>query len=155
MQINLAQHLKLKARLSGKLKEMNQQLTSHNSQAENELIPLTEINKRRDNVSEKLIQAKVMIAQLNTPIMEKLILLPELKGELVLYKGLNTFEGERSSRDWETSEMVKVKYVAFVNREAQQSAVDHLEKSINKLQDEIDAYNGMTTVEVPDDFLDF
>ncbi len=155
MKINLAQLLKFKARLSGKLKELNQQLNVHNSQAENELVPLDEINKRRDNVSEKLIETKVMIAQLNAPIMDKLILLPELKGELVFFKGLNTFEGEKSVRDWETDTTAKVKYVAFVNRMAQQSAVNHLEKSINQLQDEIDAYNGITTVEVPDDFLDF
>ena len=154
VKISLAQLLKHKARLAGELKEATTLFTSYNSQVEGpDARPVAQYWERVDKLSARLIKVKLLIAKANVPVLDKLVNLPELKGTLVTMQGLNVFEGEKEDRYSLRSEAVTRKYVAFIGHEHQTKNVKDLKDLINATQDQLDAFNAMTFIEVPEDLM--
>ena len=157
MKQNIAQLLKLKARIAGELREATTLCQTFNSQnqAVEQKTPADFFTKK-ERLQANLISVKMIIASLNRPIMDKLILLPELKGQIEFYKTLNVFQGKKAERDvWSgTRETIETTYVAHISYDVQQAKIKELKVQINNLQDEIDAFNAMTSVEVDDSLVD-
>ena len=145
--ISLAKLLKTKSRLASLMSRTAQEVVKFNSVVRG--TPTTDVRKVLDRHTE---QMNAMIVLKNTrhvanqQIVPLLNRLAELKSRLSWMQGVSTVDGPVPS--YRTTEPVM--YVAVLKKEDMAKIVREHEIEIDKLQDEIDTYNALTQVEVPD-----
>lgn len=144
--MNISKSLKIKNRLAGQLKALEQRAQSNNSYKEGQQ-PSIDMNKtwmELTEVRQELVNLKGKIALATAKITPKLVALAELKSEITFYEDLNINEG--TSRDYDGDKIVSVKMINIIDNATKIAAVNELQKKIDNLQDEIDEYNASTSV---------
>jgi hypothetical protein len=154
-QISLHKALKLKNRLAGRLATVTSEIQMNNSvladDAQNPSRPnVKDLLEQRQQIVGALIDLKISHYNANQGIQRQLYTLGEKKAELSFLAGLNTHEGV----DRHGYQNTEVKYVATIKKPEVDAARRKLEAEIDALQDEIDAYNYTTKVEVAQATLD-
>lgn len=152
--MNIAQALKEKNRIAGKISKLQDQIKESNQYEE---------GKEKDfNSAELLIQLeeqwaflinlKTKIAKANVGIAEKLIGLTEAKAELSFWDRMTSYSGksvETATRQvWKDARREEQEYNNISSITSLEVANHHarVQKLIEDLQDEIDNYNATTQI---------
>jgi hypothetical protein len=149
VQINLAQLMKLKARYQGIVSKTKSVISSHNSETEGTDRP--DVRKAFNCHIEavcRLVFLKQKLDEANKgPQRERIYLLSEMKGLKAWFEDISTTNGITGSGAYQTRTLAEIKI------EEQESTCKELENGIYSLQDEVDAYNAATRIEIPRAFL--
>jgi hypothetical protein len=144
--ISVAQALKLKNRLSGQIKKVNDDILTYNSMPEgNAEVSMKTLWEQRQALSEGLTWLKTAIHRANVEggIQRRIFVLGEKKALITTLQSLNTKHGlEESYRG------TSINYVAFKRKADVDRDVRTLEKEIDAIQEEIDQFNHTHRIEV-------
>lgn len=150
-QVGLAKIMKVKNRLAGRLAETTQEISYNNSVLleQQGQVNVEALVALRDSIANALVALKSLHYKANFEVQEKIYLLGEKKAEIGLYKGLST----RCGKERHDYQNTTVEYVVSINNDAKKVKIKQLEVEIDKLQDEIDEFNTVKKVEVPNEIL--
>lgn len=146
--IKLHTALKLKNRLAGEVARLQQVLSRENSRRDDNpsKVSRSDTDLALQAARAKLVAIKSATSAANVPIYPALAQMEETKAALSFYQGLNTREGVETISTHTGN--LSLLHTAYLNREAVDALVSKLQEQINSLQDEVDAYNAATTVNV-------
>jgi hypothetical protein len=138
--ISLSKALKLKNRLAGRLRKMEQQIATYNSVLEGRQgeVNVAELDKLASQTRHYLVILKALISEANRGIQGLLIELGEKKAEAEFLSGLNTRHGSEPGYQGQT-----FTYIATIQKADVEKRVKQLEKEIDDLQDRVDSYNAV------------
>ena len=150
-QITLAKALKLKNRLAGRLTKVQEDIATYNSVLEEQVDKFNVVNalKEREQIQESLIDVKTAIIKANAPIQGMLIRHGELRSKIDWLKYIPIRDGVERHGYQNT----EVTYVACLKKQQLDEEIKNLEKQIDGIQDEVDAFNHTTKVEVTQETL--
>lgn len=141
--LTLAKALKLKNRLAGRLAKVDSDLENYNSVlAGSDQPDIRAIYEGRRALVAQLIELKVAINAANQPIQRTIFRLGELKSEIALLGKLSTKHGTVV----EGYAGVQTQYVAHFRKADVDRRVRELEVEVDRLQEELDAFNYRTTI---------
>jgi len=151
-ELTLAKCLKLKNRLTGRLSETQSDIQCYNSVLEEQQgkVDIPALMERRSEIVDALVDLKTKLMKANTPIQGSLIRQGELKGTVQFLQGIQTRDGVERHGYQNT----EVKYVAVLKKQNLDEQRRSLEKEIDSIQDQVDAFNHQTKIEVPQRTLD-
>lgn len=147
---SLAYALKAKNRIVKRVNDLHRRIQAHNVVTKGTERPfdlqaaMSDLNKE----VEKLIQIKTAISTANAPIQEKIFRLAELRGHVSFLQSIST-ENPFAYAMYSTGNVVE--------SDAQFGAgdlaklVEQTEAQIDALQDEIDRFNAVTEIDLPED----
>ena len=148
--MNLSTALKRKNRLVRELEDKKKLLIANNVQVgDNE--PDYDAGDLRGSIItlvDKLVAMKSAISLANAPIQGKIYKISELKGLINLYSGLPTKHGTFAESVGYDGGFTDVSYKATIRRKVADMLVKGLQEEIDSLQDEIDAHNHSTQIEL-------
>jgi hypothetical protein len=148
-QVKLRKALQVKNRLAGEVANLTKLIQANNSTVEGtSKFNIAALFDERAATVEKLTKVKTAIAVANVPIYEKIDTLAEIKSHIAMLRSLNTAEGVQSHGYGENTKTYTI--VAFVNAAEVEVMVKRLNLDIEKLQDEIDYFNTVTEITIPD-----
>jgi hypothetical protein len=154
--VTLAKALNLKNRLVGEKSRVLGLLRQTNSRREDAKTNYDpeQLFKEYEAACEKLVLTKTAIAKANVTIYGKITRIAELKSQISEMRQIPTNDADesqmvhnRKTGDYDT---IIIKHVAFLKNVDIDAKVKAFEKEIEKLHDEVTAYNYQTTVEVPE-----
>lgn len=149
--INLAKALKIKNRLVGQLRLLQDTATTHNcvDAAQQISIDIGKTWQDLTGVREKLIILKGKIGAATAPIAGKLAELAEAKNDLVFFDTLPIKEGSQDVMVGygAGSVMKTITYRNVVNDAEKHRLKAAAQQHIEKLQDEIDEFNAVTRID--------
>lgn len=150
--VSVAKALKLKNRLVNRLAKTTQDIAQNNSCIEEQKgrVDVAKLLELREKLTQAVVDVRVKVQAANVKIQGKLVLLSERKGDIVFFSALNTFDGVQRHNYQNT----EVKHVAHLQKVDVDNKVKQLEAEVDTLQDEIDAYNARTKIDVPQETLD-
>ena len=145
--MTLSKALKQKNRLASELKIQEDIFKRENSRT------ITSTSKVQpkdvyDNIGKlkhELSQIKSAILIASAPIQEKIIHIGELRGLISLIKSVSKQDGEIASHSY-GREPLKETYTAFMTEGMADDETKKIQKQIDQLQDEIDAFNATTKI---------
>ena len=146
MEITLAKALKLKNILVRELNSLISRLLTNNSYLKNNapkynvIDVVSEIAAKR----QELVNLKVAIQVANVGIVEKLILLGELKNYAANLNSLQTQEGEVTSYHQNQNNF----FECVINQVSKDEMVKVVQTQIDNLQDDIDTFNATTKITI-------
>ena len=150
--INLARALKLKNSVIAQINRAKSVMARENCRKvgySTSKVDLPALHVKIDGLIANLVEIKTAIAVANCGIYKKLAEMEELKSQITWFSGLNMREGkEYESAGYDNPER-EVEYKAYINRDQCDETTELLQKRIEKLQDEVDAFNANTTITVP------
>jgi hypothetical protein len=152
--MNIAQSLKEKNRIAGRIHKLQNQLRNANRYLidEEQDFKASEIYKNLQEEWAHLINIKTKIAHANLGIVDKLVQLAEAKAELSFWTGFTSYAGKAEESVPQRRvvggqyEDHYVSYTSYITSKEAQEHIDRVQKLIEDLQDEIDAYNGSTSI---------
>jgi hypothetical protein len=151
MKMTLAKALQLKNRTARKIKRISDDMCGHNSiiagnDAEVEVLKL---DKERHSLVNYMVFLKTAIHNACEPVRDKIFRLSEAKASIAFYNSLPTRHGKApTSRFAGGSETIE--YRATIRKADVDRFVADLEKQIDQLQDELDAFNHETQIDTLD-----
>ena len=143
--VTIARALKEKNRIAGQLAKTRNILSLKNSHARGDVIKvdLEHLFKEEEKLLGRLVKIKTKIAAANKEIVGKIVELAEIKSRIAWVSGIDTYEGARSDRCSNSQE-----YVATFDELEQADLLKKLQRQANRLQDQIDEYNGTRHIEI-------
>lgn len=154
MKVNIAKLLKTKNRIAGEVCKLKADIKKWNSQPVNsaEDVDIRALMERYDKRVGDLVLVKSEIAKANKPVVHKIFELAEAKSKISWIPEIPVTRGKVESYRSISNEYVE--WNAVINRVEQEAIVASLQKVIDDLQDELDAYNAVTRVEIPDSVME-
>ncbi len=142
--MNLAKALKLKNRLSQKIKELEIEIQTENSIRSDSTrkIFIDNLMKEYNKTIDKLVNLKITIFVASTPMRETILRLGELKSKIMFLKGINVTEGMVSNFEIET------KYEVTLDKIYIKKEVKNCEDMIDDYQEQLDKFNHTTEIEM-------
>jgi hypothetical protein len=149
MNMTVAQLLKYKKRVAGDLAKVNAEIVANNSKnikTEREV----DVRKQwdlRERLIKHMIDVKMALFKVNQPIQHLIFEASEVKGTIKVLVALPTVHGvvPAAYRETEAQTFEAVIRKAEVDRRTKDLTV-----RLDKIQEELDAFNHTTKVEVPD-----
>jgi hypothetical protein len=144
--MNLAKALKVKNRLSQKIKDMQAEIQVENSKradAERKISVLEIMNELTSAVNE-LIRIKIAIFVASTPKRESILRLGELKSKIIFLRGIDTTEG-LSNQSYSS---IETNYSVVFDNIYVKGEIQKCEEDIDEIQEELDQFNHSTEIEV-------
>lgn len=144
--INIKQALKVKNKLVGEIKELNEIINHNNSIEEGNprRFDIMETWIKISELTEELVALKANIHRANAPVFEEIFAMAELKGQIKELKRLPTQEGKVTER---YGSGLSVKEVA-INAAEVRSMVRALENRIESIQNTLDVHNATTWLSI-------
>lgn len=144
--MKLIKALKLKKRLASNINKLQDLINKKNSYLkENSTTkteyPTKELCKTLEKTVNKLIILKIAINDANTGIQGKIYELGECKSLMIFFRELNTKTGTVQNY----TNIIQTWITQITEKEAEELFLNY-QNIADKLQDEIDAYNHMTTI---------
>jgi hypothetical protein len=143
--MNLTKALKHKKKLVKQADEFYSRFSNYNS-FEVETTPSynpEEMFKRWLKATDELVSLKAKIHQANVPIAEKIFRLGEIKNIISRMRSIDTKEGKIRDR---YSNDTPVEYIAYINLINKDLQIKNYEEELEKLQEEIEAFNAITKI---------
>ena len=106
------------------------------------LIIMEEIDKKID----ELVMLKVNVQKANTPIIERIYKIAELKSKASSLKHLSTKNGIESPSYRFGSEQALIEYESIFKQKEVDDMISIIESIISKIQDELEQYNFNTDI---------
>ena len=148
--VTLAKALKLKNRLAGRLAKIDSDLQNYNSvPAGSDQPDIRTIYEGRKTLVGQLVELKVAINAANQSSQRTIFRLGELKSQVALLGKMSTKHGNVLEEYART----QVQYIAQFRKVDVDRAVRELEVEIDRLQEELDAFNYRTTISLDSDLL--
>ena len=147
MKVTLARAPKERKRLAGKLRQYFQIINNENSaiRGSERSFDLRALYALCQELHRKLIEIKRIIAAANAPIVDKLVEMDEVKSMIAQLRSINTTVGYVNRGYGQTNDYMEVVFGASeITAEA-----DKLQERAEQLQDELDAFNALTKVDIP------
>lgn len=143
--MTINQALKEKNRLAGKLKVLDQRIQNNVKwiKSNKPAYDFGHLLSERLNVMQSLIDLKTAISKATTPIAGSIILLAELKSQLLMYRSLDVREGLILDR---YSNITGVEYQSAIDQKGLDYMIDGIEVKISAVQDELDKFNASTEI---------
>lgn len=147
--MKLSQALKQKNRLAGEIVTQQRILTRENSKRNDNpsKVEVSAVFSRIVTLSDELGKIKAAIAAANVPIYPKIERMAELKSRIAYIKGLNKREGTEVEPIG-ANQTKEFTWTAFITEEKADKLVAELQGEIDRLQDEVDAFNATTSVQM-------
>lgn len=147
--MKLAKALKEKNRLVGEIVRLKSIIERENSRDENSTskVDREDLWVRLSTATESLIRIKAAIFSANAKVYDKIARMGELKDRAQWITGLNTQDGVFESPSYRT-EPVKRTIIAHKKQADIDTMTTALQEQIAALQDELDAYNATTEIEI-------
>ena len=148
--VSLAKALKIKNRLAGELKRLQQILVRENSKLVGSVrdVDCENVYESIVDTMHKLIQVKAEIAKANVGIYGNITRIAELKGLLAFYATIPTNDGKiKEEAGWREVATFS-EYNAVYKKVKLDLMSTGISGEIDKLQDEIDVYNANTKVDL-------
>ena len=144
--IKLAKAIKIKKRMALDLADIKQKIQRQNTYVDGNapLKSTTELLEDYEKSLAKYIEFKTKIQRANAPIFAKIFELAETKGYL---QGINRFQTEVDNSYMQPGQKEKRSSLATHDKE---DLIKALKDKIEKLQDELDAFNATTEIEIAD-----
>lgn len=144
--MTIKQALKLKNKLVKEITEETQKMYQYNSVEEGSTRPYSSKESLENVVrlTNNLVTLKNAIHKANGPVYEKIFRLSELKSLVSKFKQIDCTEGKVELYRRSETIMVKSSEISVVERD---NTVKKFEEEIEKLQDELDTHNAVTTIE--------
>ena len=148
MQVTLAKALKERSRLAGKLKRNFELINRENSKisGSQRSFDMHALHQESFQLHDQLTQLKKIIAKANAPIAEKLVEMDELKSMISYLRNVDTTIGWRS----QGYNSENVCFEAVLGSAELTAEADQLQKRAEQIQDELDEFNALTKVDIPD-----
>jgi hypothetical protein len=148
--LTLAKALKLKNRLAGRLAKVDNDLESYNSVLAGSDHPnIKGIYEDRQKLVAQLIELKVAINSANQVAQRTIFRLGELKSQVALLGKMSTKHGTVVEHYHSTP----TQYVAQLRKVDVDREVRRLEVEIDRVQEELDAFNYRTTINLDAELL--
>lgn len=148
MKMTLARALKYRKRVIERLAKVTSQIQLHNSTMEGNKpeISVPETLSLRQQLVDHLLAVKGVISKHNKPIEKEIMLIPELKAAITMFKGILVRDGKEVTgyREKETVWMAQLKQSEIDDK------VTDLERQLDETQEVIDKHNYSTMVELPE-----
>lgn len=143
--MTINQALKEKNRLAGKLKVLDQRIQNNVKwiKSNKPAYDFGHLLSERLNVMQNLIDLKTAISKATTPIAGSIILLAELKSQLLMYRSLDVREGLILDR---YSNTTGIEYQSAIDQKGLDYMIDGIEVKISAVQDELDKFNASTEI---------
>lgn len=153
--LTLSKALSVKNRLAGRLSQARSNIELYNSvlagQAEETAaaIDVRAEYERYRALQEGLVAVKAGLQRANAAVYDVILRLGEKKAEVQMLAGLNTKHGAEPGYNG-----VEFRYIAALTKPEVLATIRGLEAEIDALQDQLNAYNATTTIELPKSVLD-
>ena len=147
MKVTLARALKERSRIAGKLKRNFAIINKENSviRGNERSFDLRAIYAECLELYRKLIEIKQIIATANAPIVGKLVEMDEVKSLIAQLRSIDTTVGYVNQGYGQSND-----YMGVVFSASEMTAeADKLQERAEQLQDELDAFNALTKVDIP------
>lgn len=105
--------------------------------------------QQREGLVKHLILLKLTLMEATKKIQEKIFELGEAKSEISIYQGLNTTSGRVRQHSYREGDSV-ITFTAVISKQEKDKTVKALQEKIDNLQQEIDAHNNTTKIEIPE-----
>lgn len=146
-QVNLAKAMKIKNRLAGRLARLTTQIQQTNSVVVGQEQPdVLGLWQQREALVGYLVALKTALAQATARIQPLLLAMQEKKTTITVLQALNTRDGDSGQVHYGTTQ--KVVFKAAIKQKNVEEWVLQLEQDIDAVQDEVDAFNAQTKVEL-------
>lgn len=147
MKVTLARALKERSRIAGKLKRNFAIINKENSviRGNERSFDLRAIYAECLELYRKLIEIKQIIATANAPIVGKLVEMDEVKSLIAQLRSIDTTVGYVNQGYGQTNDYMEVVFSAS----EMTAEADKLQERAEQLQDELDAFNALTKVDIP------
>jgi hypothetical protein len=143
VEVTLARALKLKNRLAGRLAKLDNTFENYNSvPAGADRLDIKALYAERGQLVAQLIELKVAINAANQPVQRTIYELGELKSLVALLTRTSTKHG-KVVEGYHGNE---IEYVAQFRKADVDREVRRLEVRIDRLQEQLDAFNHRTTI---------
>ena len=148
--MNLAKALKTKSRLVQKITQLQNDIQRHNSIPEDQerKIDVTSLMAELDAAIESLVQLKITIFVASTPVRETILRLAELKSRVSFLRGMDVYEGKGKDSDSYRFSDQDVVFSVEYDVIWQRDEIAKCEAMIDAMQDQLDAFNHKTEIEV-------
>ena len=142
--MNIAKALKAKNQLINEINKLKAKVKNHNSVVKgNEYTyDIPALLQQLETKSQELVKLKVKLTQANAVVQDKIYEIGELKAMITFYREIPVKQGKVSVGY--NNELVE--YEAQFKQKDKDEALEKLEQSIIKLQDELDTFNYKTTI---------
>jgi hypothetical protein len=145
--VTLAKAMKIKNRLVGRLARLTTQIQQSNCVVEGQAQPdVLAMWQQRGAMVGYLVTLKTALSRATSRIQNLLLDLQEKKATIALLQGLNTRDGDSGQVHYGTTQ--KVVYKAAIKQANVDAWVQQLEREIDAIQDDIDAFNAQTLIEL-------
>jgi len=146
--MKLAKALKVKNRLVGEIKVLQQHIVNFNSYDKENPPPYDTEQVLEDlrSASVRLVVLKAKIAAANVPIVSAILEIAEIKGQITMLQGLDTKEGVTNSTIGFDDKVVRTTYVARIGQVKADNLVKKLTERLDELQEQIDEHNATTII---------
>ena len=147
--MTVKQALKLKNRLIGEIRQLNQRVHEYNSVVEGNVRPYS-VKQTLSTIYGKINELTVLKTQIhlaNAKVYDKIFLLSELKSLVKMMKELDCTEGSSNEYYLRRGEAttVKTSEMSILERD---NEVAFLESRIDEIQEELDYHNAVTELPV-------
>jgi hypothetical protein len=148
--MKLAKALKEKNRLGGEVKRLKDLIQRENSKnvKSTSKVDCAKLWADLEETVRKLINIKTAIFKANAGIYNKITTIGEYKSKVEWIKSLNTKDGVEDVPNYRGESTKTEQYVAFVKQEEVDQMIVNIQESIAMLQDDLDAYNATTEIEL-------
>ena len=150
--MNIAQGLKEKNRITGRISRLERQINQYNRylSTEEPEFDINELNALLSKERECLIAIKTRISKANNNIVDKLVLLEETKSELAFWQNRFGNHGPATKEELifprgGTEQQTVIRLSCITTKDIFEKE-EQLQKVINNLQDEIDTHNATTLI---------
>lgn len=155
--MTLSKALKYRKRIESAIKKLSRDIQTYNTityypTGSSREVPKPEVNVRelmseRDNLIEHLISINTLINKATCSIYEKLLRIREIKGHISMLSSLPHSHGQ--AYQYGNDSGTAYYYSEFRKNEIDEMIKGH-EKTIDQLQDEVDAFNATTKIDIQD-----
>jgi len=159
VEVTLAKALKLKKRLAGRIDRLQGQIVQHNSTlvGSERPIDIERSLERLVQMKGALTRLKAAISVVNQPIYALIFEQAEARGFSQFMGGLNTTHGRVLNRTWMSDGNVEkpVEHEAIIREGRANKLAEGVEERIDEIQDELDTFNGKTSLEIYEEVIKF
>lgn len=143
--MNIAKALKVKNRVVQKINRLQLEIQLNNSLRSDakRKIKVEESMLKLEETTKKLLKLKIATFIASAPMRENILKLGELKSRIVFLGGISTAEGKVSNYGDDEVEYSVTYDNIYIKKET-----ERCEEEIDSLQDELDAFNHNTEIEI-------